>query len=126
MLETALREVLAAARRKNLPDTTALPRVLVSLNIKLSHVLDLTSGSVRQHIRVSKKQMIEEAWWKENYFDRESTTQALGRATTEAGFEGIIVPSAADQPNGINFVVFSENLRANSAVQLESPINWKP
>lgn len=123
--ETALEEVLAASRCKNLPDATALPRVLVCVNIQLQRALDLTNGQVRQLCRVSEKRMINERWWRENFNDREALTQALGRAANSAGLEGIIVPSAADRPHGVNVIVFTDNLITGSQVDVITPIRWK-
>ena len=122
--ETALEEVLAASRRKNLPDATALPRVLVCVDVKLQRVLDLTDGQVRQRCRVSDKRMVSERWWREIFYDREALTQALGRAAASAGFEGIVVPSAADRPHGVNVIVFTYNLLAGSRVDVITPISW--
>ena len=91
---------LAAYRRKNLPDETALPRALVCLEVQLQRVLDLTDGQNRQRCRLSEKRMTAEPWWRENFHHRESVTQALGRAASQCGLEAIIVPSAADVPHG--------------------------
>ena len=62
--ETALQEILAATRRKNLPDQKALPRVLVCVDVRLRHVLDLTDGRLRKQCRISQKLMVEELWWR--------------------------------------------------------------
>ena len=123
--ETALEEVLAASRRKNLPDTKALPRVLVCVGVRLQRVLHLTDGQLRQHCRVSQKLMLEEQWWRRNYLGHEATTQALGRAVASAGFEGIVVPSAADRPHGVNLVVFTGNLLSGSSLDVDTPIRWR-
>ncbi len=124
-LETAVKETLAGSRRKNLPDSRALPRALVCVGIHLQRALDLTDGQVRQACRISEKRMIGEPWWRENFYDREALTQALGRAAASVGFEGIIAPSSADRPHGVNVVVFTDNLLAGSRVDVITPIRWK-
>jgi RES domain-containing protein len=124
-LETAVRETLAASRRKNLPDSRALPRALVCVGVQLQQALDLTDGQVRQACRVSEKRMVGERWWSENFHDREALTQALGRAAASVGFEGIVAPSAADRPHGVNVIVFPDNLLVGSRVDVITPIRWK-
>jgi len=44
-------------------------------------------------------------------------TQAIGRGCYEAGFEGIVVPSARN-PRGKNIVVFPKNLSKASKLQI--------
>ena len=94
------------------------------MDVKLQRVLDLTDGQVRQRCRVSDKRMVSERWWREIFYDREALTQALGRAAASAGFEGIVVPSAADRPHGVNVIVFTYNLLAGSRVDVITPISW--
>ena len=124
-LETAVKETLAASRRKNLPDSRALPRALVCVGVQLQRVLDLTDGQVRQACRVSGKRMVSERWWSENFHDRDALTQACGRAAARVGFAGILAPAAADRPHGVNVIVFPDNLLAGSLVNVITPIRWK-
>ena len=123
--ETALEEVLAPSRRKNFPDANSLPRVLVCISVKLHNLLDLTEGQIRKTIQVSRKRMIEQRWWIENFHGREAVTQAISRAAFTQHFEGIIAPSAADTPHGLNIIVFQENLSSASRISVITPIAWK-
>ena len=119
--ETALAEVLAASRRKRLPDATALPRTLVCLALAAQKTLDLTDGHVRQYGRLARHRIVGDRWWLENQNGREAWTQALGRAAVHAGFEALRVPSAA-HPGGANVIVFPENLLPASSWTLVTPV----
>ncbi len=113
--ETALLESLARVRRNHLPDEKALPKTLVCVSVRVRKALDLTDGQVRQRLGVSEKRMADEVQWlTDNYHNRESITQAIGRAAAALAFEALIIPSAADTPHGVNVVVFPENLLASS------------
>ena len=50
---------------------------------------------------------------RENRQRREALTQSWGWAFQQSGFEGILVPSAANS-EGVNLVVFPENLVPSS------------
>ena len=91
----------------------ALPRVLVALEVRLVETGDLTSGTARKRLRVSRRRMRAEPWRRSQEGGREALTQAIGRAAFEAGFEALIVPSAAD-PAGANLVVFPGRLSPGS------------
>ena len=120
--ETAMQEVLIDPRRKGLPDEKALPRTLVCLDLAVQRTLDLTDGAARLRCRIGRKRILKETWWIENQNGREAFTQAAGRAARTAGFEAILVPSAADSPRGVNAVVFPENLRKGSRWTVLTPI----
>jgi len=121
--ETALDESLSRVRRQHLPDEKALPKTLVCIAFRASRVLDFTDGSIRQRLSVSQHRMIEEKrWLSDNYHNRESLTQTIGRAAFSIGFEALIAPSAADQPHGINVVIFPDNLLAGSSLNVITPV----
>jgi RES domain-containing protein len=123
--ETALAEALAQFRRYGIPDREAMPRVLTALEARLSRLLDLTDGSVRRLLRVSRRRMAGEPWRALQERGREAVTQAIGRAAFEAGVEGLLTPSAAAR-KGVNLVVFPEALRPGSSLavaQKEVPAN---
>ena len=48
----------------------------------------------------------------------ESWTQAIGRGAYSAGFEGLLVPSARHRPQGVNLVIFPDNLRVGSSIDI--------
>lgn len=124
--ETALQEALAQKRYHNLPDYQSLPRVLVGLKAKLLHLIDLTNGKIRQRLRISESKIAECDWRDENRFEnRESITQALGRAIHNQGYEGIIAPSSADQPHGVCLILFPSKYLRDNCVQVQTPVALK-
>jgi len=121
--ETALLESLARVRRNHLPDEKALPKTLVCVAVRVRKALDLTDGQVRQRLNVSEKRMTDPARWQaDNYHNRESITQAIGRAAASLAFEALIIPSAADTPHGVNVIVFPENLLASSELKVVTSV----
>lgn len=80
--------------------------------------LDLCDGGVRVSLRVSEDRIVGADWEAENRAGREAVTQAVGRAAAEAGFEGLVVPSAAD-PGARNVVVFVDRLGRGSRMVLD-------
>jgi len=64
--------------------------------------------------------MVSTDWRKEQNNGREALTQAIGMAAFAAGYEGLLVPSAATR-NGPNLVVFRENLGKNSTLRSIDP-----
>ncbi|MBK1878784.1 RES family NAD+ phosphorylase [Pelagicoccus mobilis] len=123
--ETALQEALAQKRYHSLPDYESLPRVLIGLKAKLLHLLDLTDGRIRQRLRISESKITECDWRDENRFEnQESITQSLGRAIYNQGYEGIIAPSSADQPDGVCLVLFPSKFLRDNCVQVQTPVDW--
>lgn len=116
--EGALAEVMAGRRKYGMPDKLALPLVLRGIGIQLTRVLDLCDGGVRVSLRVSEDRLVGADWEAENRAGREAVTQAVGRAAAEAGFEGLVVPSAAD-PGARNVVVFVDRLGRESRIVLD-------
>lgn len=112
--ETAMAETFATARYFDMPTHAILPRTFVALQLRLTKVIDLTHGTIRQRLHVSRERMIQTDWRQLLDKDFEPITQAVGRAAVAAGYEAILVPSAADRPHGVNIVVYPENLAATS------------
>jgi RES domain-containing protein len=121
--ETALAECLAHARYYNLPLNTALPRVLVSLVLSATAVLDLRYAILRRVLHISLDEIIATDWRRENRRMREAVTQAWGAAFAAAGVEALITPSAASDA-GTNIVVFPENLRHPDEFFVEREVLW--
>jgi RES domain-containing protein len=94
--ETAMAETLAHNRYYGVPVEDAMPRTFVAIDVKLKTVLDLRDGKVRQRLQVSEAQILTVDWRKEVKAGREPITQRLGRAAHAGGWEGLIVPAAAD------------------------------
>ncbi|MCW1884885.1 RES family NAD+ phosphorylase [Luteolibacter flavescens] len=121
--ETALAESLAAARYFGFPLSSATPAVLVTARMKLARVIDLRDGSIRRRLRVSEKSVLECDWRSFNREGDEAITQAVGRAALLAGFEGMLVPSAA-RAGGGNLIVFPGNLASGSTVRVVKEVEW--
>jgi RES domain-containing protein len=121
--ETALAEALAHARYYNLPLSTALPRVLVSLVLNAESVLDVRNGHLRRVLQIDLDEIIATDWRQENRRSREAVTQAWGAAIEAAGVEALIAPSAATE-KGTNVVVFPENIRHAGEFLVEREVGW--
>src|SRR5262249_20043603 len=115
--ETALAESLSHSRRFGLAIRDAMPKTLNAVVAEFSHILDLTSATVRSRLRLSLRRMLEERWWDLEANDREAVTQAVGRAAYEIGFEGLLVPSAAD-PGSLGLVYFPDRLFDSTRLQI--------
>ncbi|HEY1052381.1 MAG TPA: RES family NAD+ phosphorylase [Prosthecobacter sp.] len=120
---TALAEALAHVTYYGLPLNKALPRALVALRLKAGRVLDLRDGDVRQALRLSKQTIRHLDWRADNQAGREAVTQAWGKTFSDAGFEAVIVPSAADS-SGTNVLVYPENLHSASQFEVDEEIKW--
>lgn len=123
MPQTALAEALAHVDYYGLPRSKALPRVLVALSIKVQRVLDLRNGHVRKALILSEDTIRKLDWRAENQNGHEAITQSWGHAFANAGFEAVIVPSAADA-NGSNVLIFPENLQAGSRFEVLDEVKW--
>lgn len=121
--QTALAEALAHVHYFRLPIHKALPRVLVALRLRAKRVVDLRDGNVRKALRLSDGTIRKLDWRAENQRGDEAVTQAWGNAFVAAGFEAVIVPSAADA-SGANVLVFPENLHAGSQFDVISEVKW--
>jgi len=119
--ETALAECLAHARYYNLPLSTALPRVLVSLVLRATSVLDLRDANLRRVLHIALDEMTVRDWRRENRRSREAVTQAWGATFAAAGVEALIARSAANN-DGTNVVVFPENLRRPDEFRVETEV----
>ncbi len=118
--ETALAETLAHARYYGLPVDDVMPRTFVAIEAKLQTVLDLRQRAIRRRLQVSADLILQVDWRNEMRQGREPITQAIGRAASQAGWEGLLVRSAADRA-GSNLLVFPDNLRPGSEVRVRNP-----
>jgi RES domain-containing protein len=114
---TALDEVLAHFRHYGIPIESAMPRVTVSVRVRLARALDFTDGPTRSALRVSAQRMVDEPWREKQESGREALTQALGRLAHELGWEGLLVPSAARR-GGVNLILFPDNLGRASTLEI--------
>lgn len=117
--QTALEESLESARYFGLLGHTAFPRSIIAMKAKLHDVLDLTDGSIRKHLFVSRDRLMDEDWRRVQNSGAEALTQSVGRAAHRVGFEGLLVPAKAE-PSSANLVVFPRNMRSESRVTVEN------
>jgi RES domain-containing protein len=108
---TAVDEALTHFVDYGLPIAKAMPRVIVSLKACLRRVLDLTDGTIRRLLGVSKRRLLDEPWREQQKKGREALTQAIGRLAFDADWEGLLVASAARR-GGVNLIIFPANLDA--------------
>jgi RES domain-containing protein len=95
----------------SLPVSQALPRVLVSIQVKLQRLLDLTDQKTRRALGVSRAALLAEDWRARNQEGGEALTQTIGRLAYELNWEGLLVPSAA-RTGAVNLIFFPGNLLA--------------
>ena len=84
---------------------TKTPRLLVVINAKVGHLLDLTSPAIRRKLGITLAELAGEDWRKLLQSGQESLSQALGRAAASTGASGLLVRSAFVR-NAHNLVIF--------------------
>jgi RES domain-containing protein len=94
------------------------PRIFCGADAKLHALLDLTDRRIRQLLGFTIADLVEEDWQVIQLEGDESWTQAIGRGTWRAGFEGLLAPSARHRPGGTNLVIFPDNLQADSKIDI--------
>jgi RES domain-containing protein len=105
---TAIQESRGHFVRYGLNAVKPGPRVLVTLEVEVSRLLDLFRlDSLRSGFTI--QEMLDDDWEGLNQRGKESISQALGRAAFSLGYEAILAPSAVFRRRR-NVVVFPENL----------------
>ncbi|MCK4343196.1 MAG: RES family NAD+ phosphorylase [Phycisphaerae bacterium] len=123
--ELAMAETLAYYRFYGISVAKAMPRTFKAIMVKLSTVLDLRAGALRQRLRVSEDRMMNEPWRGTQGRGREALTQALGRAAQQSACEGLLVRSAqGDQGHAV--VVFPDNLQTGSVLKVKEDTEHRP
>ena len=84
------------------------PCLLVSLELDLAKVIDLTSAETVTALGLDLEAFRSEDWRKAQIDGQESLAQCFGRAVFESGANGLLAPSAR-VPNGINVVYLPQN-----------------
>jgi RES domain-containing protein len=107
--ETATKEALEHFRYHGLPISSALPKVMVAVSVRIERLLDLTNPTLTRGLPVAMSELIAQDWRALLSRNRESASQTVGWAAYAAGFQGLKVPSKLD-PNGANVLVFPETL----------------
>lgn len=107
---TCLEESTHASTSSGFDLAGRFPRVVGSVEINLSRVLDLTNPSVRKGIGISKSILTKTDWETiQEKYKRQAITQKIGRLARDAGFEALIAPSAVCK--GSNIVIFPDNVK---------------
>lgn len=115
---TAVREVYQEFESFGFNVGMLRPRVFCGAKVRLYRVLDLTDPKVRGRLGFTLQELAGEDWHAIQREGRESWTQAIGRGVCERAFEGMIVPSARDQPRGRNLIVFPDKLLPASRLEI--------
>lgn len=111
---TAQEESYAAYDKYGIPRSKMSPRVRVAINLKLQHVLDLSTPAALKTLGVSRKELAAVDWEAEMNAGDEALTQAIGRLAFDEELEGIIVPSSRTV-GGKNLVLFPGRRLAGSS-----------
>jgi len=120
-----MKEALGNFRYYGFPLHTAMPRIFVAIMAKLSMMLDLTDRDNLKRIQIDEYRLIECDWRKDMTEGKEALSQLVGHAAKESDFEAIVKRSAEDK-NGRNIVVFTDNLRKSSILSVLNPDRLAP
>ena len=91
------------------------PRLIAGLRCQLNALIDFsTDNAVPPWLDLGE--LLEEDWSAANANGCESSSQALGRAVSEAG-EALLIPSA--RRTGVNLVIYPKSLREGSILEIE-------
>jgi len=104
----AVAESRATADYAGIPHPFRTPRLLVTIELDLAKVLNLSHLETLHALELSSDELRLEDWRKVQEHGDESLSQAIGRACFEEGANGLLVPSARVR-EGVNVVYFPEN-----------------
>lgn len=115
---TALQEInLIKVTDEAILSAKSSPRLLLSVEVTLFAVLDVTTSQVQNTLSTSLQELTG-SWLVTNASDQTAPTQALGAATYSLKtVEALRVPSAQD-PSATNLVIFPDRLRQGSQVRV--------
>ena len=100
------RAVCVAEIRRRAAGQPVSPHRLARIQVELHRVLDLTDPGTLAALDLRPEDLVGDDWQR---------TQRLGAQARAAGFEGLLVPSAAGP--GDNLVIFPDRLDARSRVR---------
>lgn len=103
-----MEESRANVEYAGIPFPVRTARLLVTIELDLRKVIDLTNSEVIEMMEISADELRAEDWRKVQDQGYESLTQAFGRAAFDSGINGMLVPSAKVE-SGVNVVYFPEN-----------------
>lgn len=114
--ETALAESLAHHRYFGIPVDQALPKVIVSIEVRLGRLVDLTAPRSLRVLGIDVKELTDCDWRRALDTGVEPITHALGRVLYELKAEGALAPSGA-RHGSRNIVVFPDHFTGGSRVR---------
>ena len=95
------------------------PRLLVTIELSLRSILDLTRHDVLDHLELTIEELRED-WRKMQADGFEGFTQCLGRAAFAVGAAGLVIPSAKVS-GGVNVAYFPENRQETDEARVCEP-----
>jgi RES domain-containing protein len=116
----AVAESRATADYAGFPYPFRTPRLLVTLELNLQRVLDLTAKESAGVFAEFSEELGREDWRKMNDLGVETISQCLGRAVFEAGASGLLAPSAK-VAGGVNVIYMPENRGAADEAKVCEP-----
>lgn len=111
-LKQAEWEFFSTGRNAGTPREDLLPITMLSADVTLSKVLDLTDARVRRRLGIKKSDITQSVW---NTASGEALTQAIGRLAHKNGFEAILTPSLGP---GNNLNLLPDNYLPGSSVKI--------
>jgi RES domain-containing protein len=94
------------------------PQLVVQMRWELQRVVDLTSATTLNALKLTKDAIVDCDWFGEQAAGREPLTQAVARAAFENLAEGLIVPSAR-RVHGVNLVYYPTHRRDGTVIQTQ-------
>lgn len=110
--QTATAELMSWYEYYAVPHTAFKPRLLAAVDVRTSCVLDLTADAGLSALALTRQHLVED-WRQIADSGRVASTQLFGRIVYEAGFEGILYPSAR-KAEGMNLALFPDNFRSGA------------
>ncbi len=106
---TAIEELDRRARSQGVPRSHLLPRLLLTLHLKVQKVLDLTDAAVRQAWGVTLEEITQE--------DDYARCHEIARVAREGGYEAIRYPAYTTGHD--NYAIFLDMLQLGSELSIE-------
>jgi RES domain-containing protein len=116
--ELAMIESLAYQRRAGVPIELAMPLVFKALSVDVQRSLDFSDIAALRTLGIATDQIRLEKWWLARACGEESLTQAIGRAACSCGVQTILAPSAHATHQGLNVIIFPDNLEPPSELKV--------
>lgn len=105
--DTVKRELRRKADRAGIPLGDLLPRILLTVDVELNRVLDLTRPAIRTEWGMDESDLASH---------EHDACQQVARAARRAGYEAIRFPSATG--SGVNLAIFLDRLHPGSRIDV--------